>query len=97
MKQVFARNSSALGSNTSTRASALNVPVHFTSAEQQEPLTIRPGDHILADADGVVVIPTEKAEQCLQLCEERFEIDEKTMEALRKGEAMGPTLARLRK
>ncbi|KAI4719173.1 RraA-like protein [Aureobasidium sp. EXF-10727] len=96
-KQVFAKATSALGSNTFTRASGLNVPVQFTSDEQQRPLTINPGDLILADLDGVVVVPVEHAEQCLQICEERFEIDEKTMAALQAGEPMGATLARLRK
>ena len=51
----------------------------------------------MADQDGVVVVPVEHAEKCLKICEERFEIDEKTMEALKKGEPMGETLARLRK
>jgi regulator of RNase E activity RraA len=96
-KQVFAKGTSALGSNTFTRASGLNVPVQFTSETQQRPLTINPGDLILADLDGVVVVPVEHAEKCLQICEERFEIDEKTMEALKAGEPMGATLARLRK
>lgn len=96
-KQVFAKGTSALGSNTFTRASGLNVPVQFTSETQKRPLTINPGDLILADLDGVVVVPVEHAEKCLKICEERFEIDEKTMEALKKGEPMGETLARLRK
>ncbi|KAH0292381.1 RraA-like protein [Aureobasidium namibiae CBS 147.97] len=94
---VFAKGTSALGSNTFTRASGLNVPVQFTSETQKRPLTINPGDLILADQDGVVVVPVEHAEKCLKICEERFEIDEKTMEALKNGEAMGDTLARLRK
>jgi len=96
-KQVFAKGTSALGSNTFTRASGLNVPVQFTSETQKRPLTINPGDLILADQDGVVVVPVEHAEKCLKICEERFEIDEKTMEALKNGEPMGETLARLRK
>jgi len=45
----------------------------------------------------VVVVPVEHAEKCLQICEERFETDEKTMAALKAGEPMGATLARLRK
>ncbi|KAH0383005.1 RraA-like protein [Aureobasidium sp. EXF-12298] len=94
---VFAKATSALGSNTFTRASGLNVPVQFTSETQQRPLTIHPGDLILADLDGVVVVPVEHAEKCLEICEKRFEIDEQTMAALKKGEPMGATLARLRK
>lgn len=94
---MFAKGSSSLGSNTFTRASALNVPVEFTSPEQIRPLTINPGDLIVADADGVVVIPPSKVEECLDICEERAKIDELTVEALKNGEEMGATLARLRK
>ena len=64
---------------------------------QPDSLTINPGDLILGDADGIVVIPPKHVDKCLKLCEERFEIDEKTREALEKGEEMGPTIKRLRK
>lgn len=95
---LFAKGQSALGSNTFTRSAALNVPVKFTSPEQSHPgITIRPGDWILGDSDGVVVIPPEKAEECLRLVEERFEIDEKTRECLENGDEMGRTIKRLRK
>jgi regulator of RNase E activity RraA len=75
----------------------VNVPVEFTSAEQSEPLTISPGDLILADLDGVVVVPPDKVDECLAICEERAKIDALTVEALERGEEMGATLARLRK
>jgi regulator of RNase E activity RraA len=94
---VFAQGTSALGSNTFTKASAINVPVQFTSPTQQRALTINPGDLILADLDGVVVVPVEHAEKCLEICEERSKIDEQTMAALKAGESMGSALARLRK
>lgn len=75
----------------------MNVPVEFTSTEQTQPLTINPGDLIVADIDGVVVIPPNKVDECLELCEERAKIDELTVQALESGEEMGATLARLRK
>ena len=71
--------------------------MEFTSPEQTKPLVINPGDLIVADADGVVVIPPGKVEECLNICEERSKIDEQTVEALLKGEEMGAKLARLRK
>lgn len=51
----------------------------------------------MGDENGVVVVPPFLSEQAVELCQERFEIDKKTMEALRAGEAMGPTIKRLRK
>lgn len=60
-------------------------------------MTIEPGDLIVADVDGVVVVPPAKVEECVEICEARFRIDELTMEALKKGEPIGPTIARLRK
>ncbi|KAG0652742.1 4-hydroxy-4-methyl-2-oxoglutarate aldolase, partial [Hyphodiscus hymeniophilus] len=94
---LFARGFSIVASNTFTRTSAINVPVPFVSENQTDPITINPGDFILADADGVVVIPPPLVEQCLKLCEERNEVDKKTRECLVNGEAFGPTIARLRK
>ncbi|OBT73692.1 hypothetical protein VF21_06216 [Pseudogymnoascus sp. 05NY08] len=94
---LFAKGISTLGSASFTRSSTLNEPVQFTSAVQKEPLTINPGDLILADADGVVVIPPTLVEQCLKLCEERWDIDEKTRKFLENGDEMGPTINKLRK
>jgi regulator of RNase E activity RraA len=95
--KLFARGISILGSNTFTRSSGLNVPVQFTLETQAEPLGINPGDIIVGDADGVVVIPTLALEKCLKLCVERWDIDEKTRKCLENGDEMGPTIARLRK
>ena len=60
-------------------------------------LWVHPGDILVGDENGVVVVPPSLLEQVIELCQERFEIDEKTMQALRAGEAMGPTIKRLRK
>lgn len=49
----------------------------------------------MGDENGVVVVPPTLMGQVVELCQERFEIDEKTMEALRAGEPMGPTIKRL--
>ncbi|KAK6436147.1 hypothetical protein LTR95_007657 [Oleoguttula sp. CCFEE 5521] len=94
---LFARGSSSLGSNTFTRSAALDVPVRFTSPKRPEPITINPGDLIVADADGVVVVPPSVVSRCVELCEDRSQIDQKTKEALLRGEEMGQTIARLRK
>ncbi|KAI4858802.1 RraA-like protein [Hypoxylon rubiginosum] len=89
---VFARDTSILGSNTFTRASEIDIPLQF-----KEDLWVNPGDYLVGDADGVVVVPPSLMESIVKICEERAEIDRKTVEALQRGEEMGPTLKRLRK
>ncbi|OJJ54323.1 hypothetical protein ASPSYDRAFT_498483 [Aspergillus sydowii CBS 593.65] len=94
---LFARDISILGSNTFTRSSELNVPVTYTSAEGGEAVVIQPGDYIVGDADGVVAVPVDKVEGCVDLCQSRYEIDEQTRECLENGDEMGPTIKKLRK
>lgn len=94
---LFARGISILGSNTFTRSSELNVPVVYENVEIDEKVTINPGDYILGDADGVVSVPPSTVEECLRLCQERYEIDEETRKCLENGDEMGPTIKRLRK
>lgn len=90
--QMFAKGVSILGSNTFTKASQLNVPLQFRGD-----LWINPGDVLVADHDGVVVVPPSLVEQVAQLCQERKEIDERTMADLEAGQAMGPTIKKHRK
>ena len=90
--QVFARGTAVLGSNTFTRASEIDVPLQFKGD-----LWVYPKDILVGDENGVVVVPPSLLEQAVELCQERFEIDEKTMEALRAGESMGSTIQRMRK
>ena len=96
---LFARNMSILGSNTFTRSAEVNVPINYEieEIEGSESVVINPGDIIMGDADGVVAIPADVVEDCVELCKERAEIDEKTFAALRRGDEMGPTIQKLRK
>ena len=47
--------------------------------------TINPGDYIIADLNGVVVIPKEKAEECLPLMAKQVEADSKMAVEINKG------------
>ncbi|KAK6811158.1 hypothetical protein RU639_012997 [Aspergillus parasiticus] len=94
---LFARGISILGSNTFTRSSELNVPVAYENSEIGEEVIINPGDYLLGDVDGMVAVPADKVEDCVRLCQERYEIDEETRLCLERGEEMGPTIKRLRK
>lgn len=44
-----------------------------------------------------MVVPPSLAEQVIDLCQERFEIDEKTLAALGEGTPMGDCIKRFRK
>lgn len=70
----------------------MNVPVQF-----KDDLWIHPGDILVGDQDGVVVVPQSLVDQVAQLCQERKEIDDKTMRDLEAGMEMGVTLQKHRK
>ena len=76
---VWAKAISAQGTVKST-AGSINVPVVCAGA------TVRPGDVIVGDVDGVVVVPRESAAEVARLGAERIGKEEKSRDRLRKGE-----------
>lgn len=89
---MFARGTSILGVNTFTRASELDVPLQFKGD-----LWINPGDLIVGDENGVVVVPPKLVDQVVEICRERKEMDDKMMEAMKAGSGMGEATAKFRK
>jgi 4-hydroxy-4-methyl-2-oxoglutarate aldolase len=61
-------------------AGSVNVPVVCAGA------MVRPGDVVVADADGVVVVKRENAAEVARLASERFAKEQKTRERLKAGE-----------
>jgi 4-hydroxy-4-methyl-2-oxoglutarate aldolase len=61
-------------------AGSVNVPLVCAGA------SIHPGDVIVADLDGVVVVPRQFAAEIARLGEERRAKEEKTRERLARGE-----------
>jgi len=61
-------------------AGSVNVPIICAGA------TVRPGDVIVADADGVVVVKRETAEEVARLAAERLAKEQKSRERLKAGE-----------
>ena len=66
----------------SVKAAAGSVTVPVVAAGAR----INPGDVIVADVDGVVVVPRQLADQVARLGEERLAKEEKSREKLRSGE-----------
>ena len=76
---VWSKAISAQGTVKAT-AGSVNVPVVCAGA------AIAPGDVIVGDVDGVVVVPRQAATEVARLGNERLVKEEKSRERLRKGE-----------
>ncbi|SJX62483.1 uncharacterized protein SRS1_13331 [Sporisorium reilianum f. sp. reilianum] len=94
---VFARGHSTQGQSPFTRPSELQVPIEIrdpsteatdgdaVSNPKMPSVTVRPGDLVLADIDGVVVVPPSVAEDVIRLAEKGRREDEMCMRDIKAG------------
>ncbi|EST04734.1 SAP domain protein [Kalmanozyma brasiliensis GHG001] len=94
---VFARGHSIQGQSPFTRPSELMVPITIsdpstdskaedaTKNPKAKEVTVRPGDFVLADIDGVVVVPPSRAEEVVRLAMKGRAEDDKCMHDIRNG------------
>ncbi len=97
---VFARGHSTLGQSPFTRPSEVNIPVVIRSpdvSEQDFPsVRVEPGDWVVADEDGVVTVPVDKAEEVVTLAEKGRQIDARCMEDIKAGKSVQETFKKHR-
>jgi regulator of RNase E activity RraA len=91
---VFSRGRSTLGQSPFTRPYAVDISleIHTEGAEDNfPPVTVRPGDYIVADVDGVVCIPQEDIQRVVDTARKGKEIDERCMEDIKAGKSVRAT------
>jgi 4-hydroxy-4-methyl-2-oxoglutarate aldolase len=75
---VFARGAGIRPFSTHLELSAINEPVEFAGA------MIRPGDIVVGDGDGIVVVPAERAEEVLFQVRDIAELEKQQEEAIQR-------------
>ncbi|KAK8016167.1 hypothetical protein PG993_014356 [Apiospora rasikravindrae] len=89
---IFARDIGTAPPAPLLKVAGVNVPVRLQQQEEGDErgdegmlLTVRPGDYLIGDANGVVVLPAEVAEQALPLMKKQVEADENIAKAIQGG------------
>lgn len=72
----------------------MDVPVKLATDEQD--MTIYPGDYLIGDLNGVVVVPREAAAEVVALAKKQVEADERMMVEIRKGMSLAEASQKFR-
>ncbi|MCX7152917.1 MAG: RraA family protein [Proteobacteria bacterium] len=90
---VFAKYRTPVQSIGRWKVTACQVPVFVRGAGASH-ITVQPGDFILGDDDGVIVIPADIAEKVLVEAERLTEVEKNIREELKKGMTLAEALAK---
>lgn len=82
-RQIFARDVGTAPPYELVKVAGVNVPVKLQSEDQD--ITINPGDYIIADMNGVVVLPKEFAVLALPLMKKQVDADSQMAVAIKEG------------
>ncbi|EGS18909.1 uncharacterized protein CTHT_0055220 [Thermochaetoides thermophila DSM 1495] len=80
---VFARGVGTAPPGPVLKVVGVNIPVEVEA--DKGPITINPGDYLIGDVNGVVVLPKELAEKALPLMAKQVEADSKMAVEIQKG------------
>ncbi|GAB7339978.1 hypothetical protein MBLNU457_6490t1 [Dothideomycetes sp. NU457] len=87
---VFARDVGTTAPHEVVRVSEVNAPIRLQSEDQDA--TIRPGDIIVGDLNGVVCIPHDLAEKVIELIPSQVEADEKVARDIQQGRTVAEAM-----
>lgn len=91
---VFARGHSTVGQSPFVRPSGVNVTLTIhpkdvgDDPDAFDPVTVTPGDWIVADEDGVVCVPVDMVDKVVELAKKGQEIDAKCMADIKAGKGV---------
>ncbi|RXK40139.1 hypothetical protein M231_02596 [Tremella mesenterica] len=92
---IWAKYHSTLGSATFTRSSQLDVPLEIPFDGEISTI-VKPGDWVVGDEDGVVIVPQDKAEEVVLRAQKGKEADENIRAELERGAGMGESIKKFR-
>lgn len=90
---VFARYRTPVQSIGRWRVTGSRIPVYLRGATSDR-VVIRPGDFVMADEDGALVVPAERAEDVLTSAEALTSTEAQIRDALRSGFSLAECLER---
>lgn len=80
---MFACGVSTTAPHESVKVVGVNVPIQVRS--QYLKRSVEPGDYVVADLDGIVVIPKGLVEKMIPLIQPQVSADEQMQEAIKAG------------
>lgn len=90
---VFARYRTPVQSIGRWRVTDWQVPAYLPGATSER-VVVRPGDFVLGDEDGLIVVPAEHAIEALEKAEAMTETERRVREAIRTGTSLSEALER---
>ncbi|KAJ9085159.1 hypothetical protein DSO57_1016673 [Entomophthora muscae] len=86
---VVAYGKSAMGAGGFTQVTSVNVPIEFpTASPEASQVKVVPGDIVVADQDGVVIVPLDCIDEVEKICKHIVEVDGKCMEDIVSGKTI---------
>ena len=91
---VFARGHSTVGQSPFVRPSAVNATLTIRPRDAGEgpdafaPVSVAPGDWIVADEDGVVCVPVDMVDKVVEVARKGHEVDARCMTDIKAGKGV---------